>query len=65
MKFVQLVAPQLTLWIDGTLKKGRIAVLRLRFVPEPDGLLLLAVGAGILGLINRKTAAARALQKDH
>jgi len=62
---IQLVAPHLTLWLEGTLKQGRIAVLRLRFVPEPNGLLLLAAGAGVLGVLKRRTAADHALQESH
>jgi hypothetical protein len=54
---IQLVTPHLTSWgqLPG-LRMGAIGVLRLRFVPEPSGLLLLLAGAGMLGLIRRRAA---------
>ncbi len=62
---IQLVAPQLTLWLEGTLKQGRVAILRLRFVPEPKGLLLLVSGVGLLGVLKRRRVADHALQETH
>jgi hypothetical protein len=35
---------------------GAIGVLRLKFVPEPSGLLLLLSGAAMLGLLHRRMA---------
>jgi hypothetical protein len=51
---IQLVTPGLTHWQHTALEHtGHIAILRLRFVPEPGALPLLAVGAGALVLLHR------------
>jgi hypothetical protein len=49
---IQMVTPRLTHWAGGS-HWGDIAVLRLRFVPEPGSWLLLAAGLGCLGMLCR------------
>ena len=49
---IQMVTPRLTHWAGGS-HWGDIAVLHLRFAPEPESWLLLAAGAGALGLLRR------------
>jgi len=50
---IQLVSPHFTLWKDSSLKQAEIAVLRLKFVPEPSRLLLLLSGLGTLFVLHR------------
>jgi len=56
---IQLVTPHLTSWgAPPDINTGEIGVLRLQFVPEPSGLLLLLAGAGmLLGLMYRRSTA--------
>jgi hypothetical protein len=49
---IQMVSPRLTRWAAGS-HWGDIAVLRLKFAPEPGSWLLLAAGAAALGLLRR------------
>jgi hypothetical protein len=52
---IQLVTPHLTSWgALPALQMGAIGVLRLKFVPEPSGLLLLLSGAAMLGVLYRR-----------
>jgi hypothetical protein len=54
---IQLVTPHLTSWgVLPSLQMGAIGVLRLKFVPEPRGLLLLLSGSVMLGLLHRRMA---------
>jgi hypothetical protein len=49
---IQLVTPHLVLWAN--VKLGSIAVLRLKFVPEPTSWLMLVAGAALLGALYRR-----------
>jgi hypothetical protein len=49
---IQMVTPRLTHWAGGS-HWGDIALLRLQFAPEPESWLLLAAGAGVLGVLGR------------
>jgi hypothetical protein len=52
--YVQLVTPGLVHWLPPTrYHRGHIAILKLRFVPEPGALPLLAAGVGALVLLYR------------
>jgi hypothetical protein len=52
---IQLVTPHLTSWgAVSSLQMGAIGVLRLQFVPEPSGLLLLLSGMAMLGVLYRR-----------
>jgi hypothetical protein len=54
---IQLVTPHLTSWGGPpSLEMGAIGVLRLKFAPEPSGLLLLLSGALMLVLLHRRMA---------
>jgi hypothetical protein len=50
---IQLVTPSLTHSWDGWDNTGHIGILKLRVVPEPGSLLLLAAGTGVLVLLRR------------
>jgi hypothetical protein len=52
---IQLVTPHLTSWgALPALQMGAIGVLRLKFVPEPSGSLLLLSGTAMLGVLYRR-----------
>jgi len=55
---VQLVSPTLTRWLQPAAKfeTGGIAILRLRFVPEPRGIAMLVAGVGVLAVARRWSA---------
>ncbi len=55
---IQLVTPLLTRWLlpGSEYETGGIGILRLQFVPEPGGLLLLVGGLATLGLLYRMRA---------
>ncbi len=50
---IQLVTPALTHWLGYENSTGHIAILKLKFVPEPRAALLLAAGAGVLMVLRR------------
>jgi hypothetical protein len=52
---IQLVTPMLTHWIGVGFQghDGQIGILKLRIVPEPSAILMLAAGAGVLALLYR------------
>jgi len=52
---VQLVSPMVTRWKNslGDYHTGGIAIMKLRFVPEPRAWLMLVAGASSLGLLHR------------
>jgi hypothetical protein len=52
---IQLVSPMLTRWRQGVadFETGAIGVLKIQFLPEPSGWLLLAAGVGVLLLLQR------------
>lgn len=52
---LQLVSPLLTQWIGPAenVTTGGIAILKLRFAPEPSGLALFAVGVGAIAVASR------------
>ncbi len=49
---IQMVAPRLTHWAGGA-HWGEVAVLNVKFVPEPKGWLMLVAGLGLLGAMHR------------
>ena len=49
---IQMVAPRLTHWSGGA-HWGDIAILNVKFVPEPKGWLMLVAGLGFLGAMHR------------
>jgi hypothetical protein len=55
---IQLVAPRLTHWAGGA-HWGDIAILNVRFIPEPKGWLMLVAGVGFLGAVHRARPNAR------
>jgi hypothetical protein len=52
---LQLVSPVLTRWIQPALnfETGGIAILRIKFLPEPQGWMMLVVGISFLGVAKR------------
>ncbi|MCZ6857937.1 MAG: hypothetical protein O7F70_08060, partial [Gemmatimonadetes bacterium] len=50
---IQLVTPALTHWLGSEFSTGHIAILKLKFVPEPRAALLLAAGVGVLVVLRR------------
>jgi hypothetical protein len=52
---VQLVSPIITKWLQpvANFEKGGIAILRIAFVPEPAGTLMLVAGLALLGMLYR------------
>ncbi len=52
---VQLVSPIITKWLQpsANFEKGGIAILRIAFVPEPAGTLMLVAGLSLLGMLYR------------
>jgi hypothetical protein len=55
---IQMVAPRLTHWSRGG-HSGDVAILRVQFIPEPKGWLMLAAGLGLLGAMHRARPKAR------
>jgi len=55
---IQMVAPRLTHWSGGT-HWGDIAILNVKFVPEPKGWLMLVAGFGFLGAVHHARPKAR------
>ncbi len=55
---IQMVAPRLTHWAGGA-HWGDVAVLKVKFVPEPKGWLMLVAGLGLLGAMPRARPKAR------
>jgi hypothetical protein len=55
---IQMVAPHLTHWAGGA-HWGDIAILNVKFVPEPKGWLMLTIGLGFLGAVHRTRPNAR------
>jgi hypothetical protein len=55
---IQMVAPRLTHW-SGRAHWGDVAVLKVKFVPEPKGWLMLVAGLGLLGAVHRARPKAR------
>ena len=55
---IQLVAPRLTHWSGGA-HWGDVAILNVKFVPEPKGWLMLAAGLVFLGAAHRARPKAR------
>ena len=55
---IQMVAPRLTHWAGGA-HWGDVAVLNVKFVPEPSGWLMLAASLGFLGAVHRARPKAR------
>ncbi len=55
---IQMVAPRLTHWAGGA-HWGDIAILNVKFVPEPKGWLMLVAGLGFLGAVHRARPKAR------
>ncbi len=53
-----MVAPRLTHWAGGA-HWGDIAILNVKFVPEPKGWLMLVAGLGLLGAVHRARPKAR------
>ena len=49
---IQMVAPRLTHWSGGA-HWGDVAILKVKFVPEPKGWLMLVAGLGFLGATHR------------
>ena len=49
---IQMVAPRLTHWAGGG-HWGDVAILKVKFVPEPKGWLMLVAGGGFLGAMHR------------
>jgi hypothetical protein len=50
---VQLVSPMLTHWVGaGESSTAAIGILKVTFAPEPSGLMMLAAGASMLGLLS-------------
>ena len=55
---IQLVAPRLTHWAGGA-HWGDVAILKVQFIPEPKGWLMLVAGLGFLGAVHRARPKAR------
>ena len=55
---IQMVAPRLTHWSGGA-HWGDIAILKVKFIPEPKGWLMLVAGLGLLGAMHRARPKAR------
>jgi hypothetical protein len=55
---IQMVAPRLTHWAGGA-HWGDVAILNVKFVPEPNAGLMLVAGLGLLGAIYRARPKAR------
>jgi len=55
---IQMVAPRLTHWSGGA-HWGDVAILNVKFVPEPKGWLMLVAGLGFLGAVHRARPKAR------
>jgi hypothetical protein len=55
---IQLVTPRLTHWAGGA-HWGDVAILKVEFVPEPKGWLMLVAGLGFLGAVHRARPNAR------
>jgi hypothetical protein len=55
---IQMVAPRLTHWAGGA-HWGDVAILNVKFVPEPKGWLMLVAGLGFLGAMHRARPKAR------
>jgi len=55
---IQMVAPRLTHWSGGA-HWGDVAILNVKFVPEPRGWLMLVAGLGFLGAVHRTRPNAR------
>ena len=55
---IQMVAPRLTHWAGGG-HWGDVAILNVKFVPEPKGWLMLVAGLGLLGAMHRAPPKAR------
>ncbi len=55
---IQMVAPRLTHWSGGA-HWGDVAILNVKFVPEPKGWLMLVAGLGLLGAMHRARPKAR------
>jgi hypothetical protein len=55
---IQLVTPMLTHWTGGE-HQGHVGVLRLQFVPEPSGWLLLGASVGALVALRRVSGGGR------
>ena len=55
---IQMVAPRLTHWAGGA-HWGDIAILKVKFVPEPKAWLMLVAGLGLLGAMHRARPKAR------
>ena len=60
---IQMVSPMLTRWIYGngnvSYFTGGIAIMRLRFTPEPHAWMLLGSGLSMLGLLYRANRRSR------
>ena len=55
---IQMVAPRLTHWAGGA-HWGDVAILQVKFIPEPKGWLMLVAGLGLLGAMHRARPKAR------
>ncbi len=55
---IQMVAPRLTHWARGA-HWGDVAILKVKFIPEPKGWLMLVAGLGLLGAMQRARPKAR------
>ena len=55
---IQLVTPRLTHWAGGA-HWGDVAILNVKFIPEPKGWLMLVAGLGLLGAMHRARPKAR------
>ena len=56
---IQMVAPRLTHWAGGA-HWGDVAILNVKFVPEPKGWLMLVAGSGFLAAAYRARRCVRA-----
>jgi hypothetical protein len=55
---IQMVAPRLTHWAGGA-HWGDVAILKVKFIPEPKGWLMLVAGLGLLRAMPRARPKAR------
>ena len=55
---IQMVAPRLTHWAGGA-HWGDVAILKVKFIPEPKAWLMLVAGLGLLGAMHRARSKAR------
>ena len=55
---IQMVAPRLTHWAGGA-HWGDVAILKVKFIPEPKAWLMLVAGLGLLGAMHRARPKAR------